>query len=174
MELLASNYDIIFLSVIIVSAILALIKGAIAELLSLSTWFIAFAVMHRYGSLIDSHIPSSISNQLIRSGIIFIIAFIIIAIVVAIIKKLCTNIISSIGLGSLNRLLGLIFGAVRGILICAILVIIIEMLNFDSEHVYQKSRLYPVISPVVDWIAQAIPKKFNNLPKPPNLLLNYQ
>ena len=104
---------------------------------------------------------------------LFVAAFIFVAIIMAIIKKLCANFIKSVGLGGLNYLLGAVFGVVRGILICAILIIGIEMLNLDPSHAWQKSRLYNIINPVVEWVADAIHREIKELPKPPQLVPNY-
>ena len=165
----ASYYDIIFFGIISFSAILAFIRGGVAEILSLSVWFIAFWVMYRFGGAMDKFIPASITNHLIRSVIVFIVSFIIIAIIITIIKKLLANVISAIGLGGLNYLIGILFGIVRGILICALLVIVIKVLNFDNSNSFQKSKLYPVLEPVVSFIVNAIPKRFGELPKPSSI-----
>jgi membrane protein required for colicin V production len=171
MNILTSSYDIIFLGIIAFSAILALIRGGITELLSLSVWFIAFWVMHRYGTWLDNYLPNSVTNQLARSCIIFMCAFIAVAIGMAIIKRLCASIISSIGLGGLNYLLGFAFGIIRGILFCAVLIIVIEMLNLDPANSWQNSRLYPVLAPAVEWIANTIPSRIKELPPPTGTLL---
>ncbi|MDQ5921513.1 MAG: rane protein required for colicin production [Pseudomonadota bacterium] len=156
-ELLTSNYDLIFLGIIIFSSVIALIRGALSEILSLSVWIISFVVLHRFSSLFDRFIPSSVTNQFLRSVIIFLAAFIIISIAIAIVKKLCTAILSSIGLGGLNHLLGIVFGIARGILICAILILVIEILKLDPQNSWKNAKLYPVVHPVLTWITQAIP-----------------
>ncbi len=173
MNILSSNYDVIFIGITLASAVLAMFRGAVSELLSLSTWFLAFTLMTHYSELMDRFIPQSISNPFFRSIIIFIIAFIIIAICITIIKKIFANIIKSIGLGGLNMVLGFLFGAIRGVLICSFIVILIEILKFDSNHTWQKSILYPVINPVVKWTVNSIPQQINELPKPPLVIPNY-
>lgn len=156
-SILTSNYDLIFLGIILLSAILALFRGAIAEIFSLGVWIISFIVLHRFSFLLDKYIPDNISNPFIRSGIIFVSSFIIVAILMAIIKHLCTSIINGIGLGGLNRLLGMMFGIMRGILICAVLILIIEILKLDSQNSWHKAKLYPVISPVLSFVTHSIP-----------------
>ncbi len=165
-----SNYDAIFLCIIIFSATIALIRGAVSELLSLSVWFIAFNIMRNYSDLIDKHIPPNISNPLLRSFIVFLVAFVVVAIVIAVIKRLCASIIKSIGLGGLNYLLGAVFGVIRGILVCAILIIIVEITQFDHDSGWKKSRLSFILIPTVDWITRSIPEQIKELPKPPMLI----
>ena len=71
--------------------------------------------------------------------------------------------VSSIGLGGLNYIMGFIFGIIRGILLCAILIIIVEMLNLDNTHDWAKSKLAPIITPVVTAIANAIPGQLKDI-----------
>jgi len=164
MNIFASNYDIVFFGIIAFSAILAFIRGGVAEILSLSSWFIALWFMHKFGTTMDKYIPLSITNNLARSAIIFILSFIFIAIIIAILKKILANLIDSIGLGGLNYLIGILFGVIRGLLICALLIIVVEMLNLDSSHSWQNSKLYPVLLPIVTWIADSVPEKIRHLP----------
>ncbi len=151
-----TNYDIIFLVVIGASSILALIRGGVSELLSLCTWFIVYYLLKHYATILDGFIPNAISNHLFRTGIVFVVVFIITAIFIAIIKKLTVNLISSIGLGSLNYVLGFIFGIIRGVLICGLIVIIVEMFNLDTSHDWRKAKLAPLIDPVVGQIANTL------------------
>ena len=170
MNILASNYDIIFLIIIVISTILAIFRGAISEILSISVWIFAFLAMQHYGIYIDKYLPRSITNILIRSFLDFLIFFIILAVIVAILKKILAKIIAAIGIGGLDYLLGALFGIFRGILICSILVVIIEMFKIDTTHGWEKSRFAPVITPTVNWIVQAMPKSFDKLSAPPKLL----
>ena len=165
--MLATNYDVIFICIIGASTVFALFRGAVNELLSLSVWFISFIIMQRFGDLIEAKIPQNITNEIIRKLIVFIIAFILVAIIIAIIKKLCTSIIKNIGLGGLNYLLGALFGLIRGILICSILILVVESFRIDKNHDWQKSHLNFILAPSVKAITQSISEHINELPKPP-------
>ena len=165
MNIAPSTYDIVFIGIIASSAVLALIRGGLSEILSLSSWFITIWIMRKFGNLVDHLIPHSITNPLIRNALVFIIIFIIIAIIIALIKKLCNKFISSIGLNGVNYLLGVVFGVIRGILISALLIILIEIMNFDPAHSWQKAKSAMVIEPVVIWIVDLVPERIHDLPR---------
>ncbi|MCX8513992.1 MAG: hypothetical protein RL017_152 [Pseudomonadota bacterium] len=169
MNILASNYDIVFLVIIAISTILALFRGAISEILSISVWLLAFLAMQRYGIYIDKYLPGSITNLLIRSFLNFLIFFILLAILFAILKKILAKIITTIGIGGLDYLLGALFGIFRGILICSILIVIMQMFKIDSTNSWQKSKFAPILTPTVKWIIQAMPKSFDKLTPPPKI-----
>jgi membrane protein required for colicin V production len=154
-----SNYDLLFLAIIGISIIIALFRGAITELLNLATWVTTFWLMRTYGTLISQHLPRAIpQNLLLRNIIIFILIFIAVTIIATILKTLMSQLIKNVGLGGLNYTLGLIFGLLRGVLICAALIIVISMFRLDPDHAYQSSRFYPFLKPGINWIASSIPR----------------
>lgn len=159
MTLFNSYYDIIFFGIITFSAILAFIRGGVAEILSLSSWFIAFWLMHKIGDRIDHLLPNNITDQTLRHIIAFIVIFVVVAILITIIKKLLSSVILAIGLSGINYLIGIIFGIIRGILICAVLIVIVQLLHLDTKHTYQRSHLYPILEPVSHWISSILPNQ---------------
>ncbi len=158
MNITTGNYDIIFWGIFICSTLLALMRGGIAEILSISSWFVAIWVMKNFGPLIGSIIPDSIHNYFLRGAIIFLIAFVSVAVFIVIIKKICAKFLDSVDLGGLNYIIAALFGIMRGAVVCALLVITIEMLHLDKMHAWRQAKLYPVLTPVISWIVDAIPK----------------
>lgn len=157
-----SNYDIMFLGIIAISAIIALFRGAVAEILSLAVWIATFWLMRTYGILINNHLPKVIpENMFLRDTIIFILIFILVAIVAKILKIISSALIKGIGLAGLNYTLGLLFGACRGVLICSVLIVVISMFRLDRDHSYEKSRVYPFLQPCINWITSSIPKQIS-------------
>jgi membrane protein required for colicin V production len=169
---LFTNYDIVFFGIIAFSAILAFIRGGIVEILSLSAWFIAFWALGILSPFIAPYVPASISNELLKNIIIFIVIFLAVAIFMSILKKLLANIINTIGLASLNYIIGIAFGIIRGLFLCALLIIIIQMLNLDNNKSYMQAKLYPIISPIVIWIVNAIPNAVKDVPPPPRGIMD--
>ena len=163
MNLNLTNYDFIFFIIIGASSALALLRGGVSEVISLCTWFIVYYIITHYSVQLNKFIPHAISNHLLRTGIIFIGVFIIVAIIMTIIKNLTNSMVSSIGFNSINYILGLIFGAVRGLLLCALLIIIVEVFNIDTSQNWKQAKLAPLITPVVHGIAHIIPEQLKNV-----------
>mgnify|MGYP000007457912 FL=1 len=158
-----SNYDFVFGIIILISMLLAIFRGGVAELLSISTWFIALFVVRNYSELIERFIPNVVSNPLLRSLLSYLLAFLAVAVVITIIKIIFHKIIHSAGLGGLNYALGAVFGIIRGFIIGALLIIVMEMFNFDKTHSWQKSWFSPVLIPTVTMIVNAIPERIKNI-----------
>lgn len=147
-----SNYDLVFFAIIISSSVLALIKGGLAEILSLSKWLIAIWIMYNFKPILDNYILPNTTYLLAKSLLIFLLVFIFTAILISIVKFLGSKIIGKIGLGGLNYALGFSFGAIRGIIICSIIIIVIETLSLDQTHSWRDSKFMPLILPVTTWI----------------------
>ncbi len=152
-----SNYDYVFGAILLISTLLALIRGGVAELLSLSTWFIAIFVMRHFADQLERYIPDFIAATKLRSIVSYAYSFFIVAIIITFIKKIFNQLISRIGLGGINHLLGALLGLIRGIIISALLILVIENFNLDNKHGWQLSRLNPILTPVVKIITNALP-----------------
>ena len=155
------NYDIAFIAIIALSTIFALFRGAIIELLNLSAWIIAIYSISKFGPMISRFIPANITNPLVKNLIAFIIIFILLAIIISLLKKVLTQVIDSIGLGTLNYLLGALFGIIRGVVICSIIILLLEVFNVDTHRSWQRAKIYPLIFPVVVWLSHTIPERLN-------------
>ena len=161
MNLIINNYDIIFLIIILISTALALFHGAVSETLSLSVWVFSIIATKDYSSYFNKYLSNSITNTTIRTIVIFVIFFILFSIIVTIFKKVLKKIIKFIGLGSLDFILGIIFGFIRGILICSVLVLFIEGMHLDPNSKWKQSKINYFLLPSINWINKTIA---DNLP----------
>ena len=64
-------------------------------------------------------------------------------------------------LSGLDRMLGSAFGALRGLLVVALFVLVGDVTGFDSDNWGRKSRLLPYIEVVADWITVMAPKGYD-------------
>lgn len=152
-----SSYDIFFIIVIGISGVLAMLKGGISSLLSMSTWFIAAFISKNFAGLLENFMPQSLSNTFLRGIIAYVLAFLIAAVAIRIIQMLFNSGASAMGLGGLNRLIGLLFGVARGAIICALIVILAETFHLDTTHSWKEAKLSPIITPAISLITNSVP-----------------
>ena len=60
--------------------------------------------------------------------------------------------LSSIGLGPLDRVIGLLFGVVRGVVLVGLMVICAELLHLNHEEWWNRSKLVPYGETAGDWL----------------------
>src|ERR671916_3037717 len=115
-----SILDLVVLGVVLISALLAAVRGFTREVLAIVAWVVAAAAawyLHPTALPIAQQYISSNTVALVASiGAIFVITLI----VVSIITVQTSDLILDSRIGDLDRTLGLFFGAARGFLICVI------------------------------------------------------
>lgn len=153
--------DIIILAIISLSALISLFRGFVREALSLVGWivsfWIAFTFCHPVSQLLANYIKSPTLQLLCAFGGLFIITLIFCAIVNALISKL----VHSTGLSGTDRLLGIIFGVARGILLVAALLLVAHFTPMTEEDWWQNSFFIPRFTPIEAWLQSYLPDEVN-------------
>lgn len=115
-----SILDLVVIGVVIISALLAAVRGFTREVLAIVAWVTAAAAAWFLHPLILPRIKDHIANPTVALvaaiGGIFIITLLIVSIITV---KLSDFILDS-RIGALDRTLGFVFGGARGLLICVV------------------------------------------------------
>jgi membrane protein required for colicin V production len=112
--------DLVVIGVVVISGLLAAVRGATREVLAIVAWVAAFAVawyLHPYALPYAAQYIDNAQIALAASiGGIFLLTLIIVSLITV---KISDFILDS-RIGAIDRTLGFVFGAFRGFLICAI------------------------------------------------------
>ena len=115
-----SVLDLVVLGVVIISALLAAVRGFTREVLAIVAWVTAGAAAWFLHPLLIPHLRPYIPSDTVRlaaaSGGVFIVTLIIVSIITV---KISDLILDS-RIGALDRTMGFAFGAARGLLLCVI------------------------------------------------------
>ena len=145
-------FDFIIIAIILISGVIAFFRGFIQESLSLLLWIFAFALTMLLDGYLDPYLSELINNAeliLIFVGVIFIGSFLI---------KVLRGLIHWSGMGGLDRLLGVLFGILRGaILIIIIFLVLPENIKQSKFIIHSKS------APFLNEFAPKIETFFKNM-----------
>lgn len=162
-------FDIIVVSVLVISAGIAYLRGFIKEVLSVIGILGALAASWILGPLLEPFcndllgvtdggdvekiwgvIPADLMAIIIAYGSVFIISFIILFVF----SFFVAGLVEEAGLGALDRSLGVLFGLIRGavLVILAYLPFSLMMDRSEFPDWVQEARSRPAIEYTVDWV----------------------
>ena len=109
--------DYAVIGVFAVSMVLGAWRGLVREVLSILGWVIAFLAANLLAGPLGASMPQSIPTPELRIAAAFAAVFAGSLVVTALAGLLLAKIVRAVGLGGLDRMLGMLFGAARGVLI---------------------------------------------------------
>ena len=149
------NYvDIIIVVVLVAFGIGGLRKGIITEAATLLGLGLGlYGAFHFSDYTADRLLQWVEINPKYLNLISFIVTFIVVAILVNLLGRIVTKIVKSLNLGFIDKLGVFVFGIAKGILICSLLVMLVNVFRMNGiikEKTKEESLLYP-------WIEKAVP-----------------
>lgn len=149
--------DGIILAILVLSVLIGLMRGLIAELLSLVVWIAAFWVASTFGPDVGDLFSNSISQPLVRMSLGYGICFLGVLVLGAFVRFATRRLLWSTGLTGIDRLLGVVFGFLRGALVVTLMVFLLGLTGLTRESWWQQSVLLPQFQGAAAWLGQNIP-----------------
>ena len=149
--------DGIILGILGLSALIGLMRGLVAEVLSLVVWVAAFVVATLFGTDVAALLENAISLAVVRISLGYAICFFGVLLIGALVRFAARRLIWSTGLSGIDRLLGVLFGFVRGVLVVTLVVFLVGLTAMTRESWWQQSALLPQFQATAAWLGQNIP-----------------
>jgi membrane protein required for colicin V production len=148
------------MAVIVISVIIGLFRGFLREVSSLLLWISGIMLTLHYLPTIEKYLAYRVSSIYLRYAIIIVAVLILVLLMSWLLGKILHLLISSAGLGLIDRFLGVIFGFLRGIVLVSFLIILVEAMDMSSTPVLRDSVFVKTVQPLANWFASMIPKNF--------------
>jgi membrane protein required for colicin V production len=145
--------DGILVGFTLVSAMLAMVRGFSREVLSVISWVVAAVAAYLFWKPVLPYVQPYIDNDKVAMGASAAIVFVVALILVTLITMKIADLIIDSRIGALDRTLGFLYGAARGILVVAVAFLFFTWLvgpNAPSWVTEAKSR------PLLEGIGRSI------------------
>lgn len=147
-----ASVDWIILAVVALSALVSVIRGFIKEAMSLVIWVLAFIVAMNFKGQVADLLINVIELPSIRQAVAWIALFAGILLAGGMVNYVLGKLVSSTGLSGTDRLLGLVFGMARGLVIVLALVVLLpQILPVDQDYWWQESAFIPKFQEFETW-----------------------
>ena len=154
--------DFIVLAVLLISAVLAYLRGFVEEVLGVGAWVGAIvaglALQARVRPLFGTLDPPWLADALAVAAV-----FLVVLVVLRIIISLLARRVQDSVLGSTDAALGLVFGILRGAFLLVVAYILAGMVLPGVERwpaAVRESRSLPLVAGGADWLVARLPPRF--------------
>ena len=156
------DWGIVFL--LMVSTLVSIWRGFSREAISLLGWIISFVIANLYAGTAAISLESVIDNAMARLLVSWLLIFIVVLLTTTFFSKIFSKVVFAVGLGFLDRLLGIVFGFARGVIIAMVIVFLgREVSPVMFKDVLSQSKLVRSTEMLVDWSLGLLGTDINNL-----------
>ena len=149
--------DIAMLGILAISAVVGLMRGLTFELLSLAGWFVAYFAARWLQPWFAPHLPIGAAGTLLNQGVAFASAFIVVLIVWSLLARAVAMLIGVTPLRPLDRLLGAVFGVVRGIVVLLVFATVVAYVPSARPRAWQDSVGAAMLESVLKGLLPLLP-----------------
>ena len=141
-----ANLDWIILAILLMSTILSAFRGFVREALALGSWILAVIVARWFAPILSMHLSPYIEMASARTLMAFGILIIGTLIVCGLLTRVLSELVRVSGLSAADRLLGMVFGFLRGALLVLLGVTALHYFTpVAQDPWWQASRLVPLV-----------------------------
>ncbi len=168
-----NSMDYAIIGLVVLSAMISLFRGFVREAISLASWVLGVWVALRYAHLLQDYFSRWISSDSVRYGIAFGILLLTTILLGMLINLVLSFWINRSALSIGNRVLGVVFGACRGVALVVIaLLLIVNIGNFKEMPLVTTSVLIEKLKPLVGYLQGLLPSGMQALLERPSLVIN--
>lgn len=124
--------DWILLAVLGVSVLLGIWRGLVREVLSLAGWVAGFWIAQAWAPEAAAWLPLQGASEMLRYLAGFISVFLVVLIASVLLGWVISKLVSAVGLGVVDRLLGGVFGGLRGVVLLLTLTVVVSLTPMQS------------------------------------------
>jgi len=142
-------FDYVVIGIVGASLLLGLWRGVVGELISLAAWVLAFIAAYHFGGEVGQAAFTGIADPGLRALAGCGAVFVDVLVVMALVRLAVRGLIKALGLGVSDRILGMVFGVLRGVLVAMVLVAAGGLTSAPRQPWWKGATLAPPLETAV-------------------------
>lgn len=151
--------DVLILLIVMGSTLVGALRGFIREAVSVAFWILAIWAAWHFGPAVEPHLGGLLADPNVAPWVGRLVILVLVLVVGWVVGMLLSYFTRTLGLGPLDRVIGLFFGIVRGMMLVGLMVMGGELLHLNQEDWWGRSRLIPYGETVGDWLRAMVGEK---------------
>src|ERR1700674_2538508 len=124
--------DVLIFLVLLGSPIIGLLRGFVREAVSLVFWVAAIWAAWEFGPIVEPHLGGLLADPSVAPWVGRLVMLVLVLLLGWLVGMLLGYFTRSLGLGPLDRVIGLFFGIVRGVVLVGLMIIGGELLHMNQ------------------------------------------
>jgi membrane protein required for colicin V production len=135
--------DYVVIAAVVLSAIVGAVRGFLREAIALAAWLVALFVAWHFSDVVEPHLGGLLAPDYVRPWAARVIIVALILLFGAGLGAIIGHYVRLSIFSGIDRFLGFLFGAVRGLVLIGVFVILGQLLKLDGELWWRHSMLLP-------------------------------
>ena len=133
-------FDYCVIGVVVASLVLGMWRGVVGEIIALAAWVLAFLAARAWGTEL-APLLTAVAEPALRLAAAWVAVFLVVLVAMALLRLALRGLLKALGMTLTDRLLGIIFGAARGMIIVLALVTVGGMTALPKEKWWNEAYL---------------------------------
>ena len=155
-------FDYCVVGVVAASLMLGMWRGVVGEIIALAAWVLAFLAARAWGTEL-APLLTAFAEPALRLAAAWGAVFLVVLVAMALLRLALRGLLKALGMTLTDRLLGVIFGAARGMIIVLALVMVGGMTALPKEKWWNEAYLAAPLQPAVlasrPWLPADVAKR---------------
>jgi membrane protein required for colicin V production len=154
--------DVAILIIIGISAAISLVRGFVKEALSLLGWVAAIGAALYFSESVATLLDGHIETPSLRVIVAFVGIFLLTLLTTAVLNMFVVKLVKLTGLSGTDRMVGVVFGVIRGCVVVAVLVMLAGLTAVPQDSWWGESIFLGYFEQLALWGKQFLPTEVAN------------
>lgn len=151
--------DYAILAVVSISVLVGALRGFVREVFSLAVWAAAFVIAYQFSGDVADLMADTVTLPSARTAMGFAGLFIAVLLIGGLLNYLLGKLVVTTGLSGTDRLLGGVFGALRGLALVVAVLLVAGFTPLPADPWWKDSATIARLMPLVDWCVEWLPEQ---------------